>query len=223
MPTCVWRHRTTYLRLVVCWDGGLQFQCIILNNPCVDLIYTFALFNIPSSIRSIHIQLLIHARKQQCCNSIRLLPCNWQAQQGQRGKAEVRCFLVCLVMSVLCWCLGFLCMFLPTRYVTCVACSWFAVKNIFHNKVTVQQHLLRTRVCTCGRNHAHTCMYIHNRGHAHTCAHTHIDNCVEMFTYTSALSCPALVCTPTHMYAEVCSKQSLYPHICAMMPARVCA
>ncbi len=111
MATCVCRHRTTYLRSVMCWDGRLQFQFIICDNPCVDLVCTSVLSNIPSSIRSI--QLLIHARKQVCYNSILLSPCNWQAQRGQRGKAEdVSCSVVCLAISVLCWCLGFLCMFM---------------------------------------------------------------------------------------------------------------
>ncbi len=70
MPTCVCRHRTTYLQSVMCLDGRLQFQFIICNNPCVDHVCTRVLFKIPSSIRSI--QLLMHARKPQCCNSVAL-------------------------------------------------------------------------------------------------------------------------------------------------------
>ena len=185
MPTCICRHRTAYLRSVLCWDGRLQFQFIICNNPCVGLVCTRVLSNIPSSIRSI--QLLIHARKQQCCNSILLSPCNWQARQGQRGKAEeVSCFVVCLAISVLCWCLGFLCMFIvccPQDMSHVLPVHDFLVNMFFTTKwlcdsacyahvCALVGAIMPTHVCTWPTpEHRPTHVCTHRCDCTHTCMH----------------------------------------------------
>ncbi len=140
---------------------------------------------------------------------VTLSPCNWQALQGQRGKAEeVSCFVVCLAISVLCWCLGFLCMFMVycPEDMSHVLPVHDLLVNIFFTTKWLCNSACYTHVCALvgAIMPTHVCTWpMHEHRPKHVC--THRCNCTHTYMHTLASTGPRM-----------------YAHIGVIMPARTC-